>query len=207
MKLIGANVKTEMAGIGTVTYYDPATSVFGALGHGITDGTTAKLFPIRDGFICKATILTVDKGTSGTPGMLQGAFDSGELLGQVTKNTPCGIFGTMQTEPEGETVLVATKDQVETGPAEVLCNVEGDQVERYSVEITRIYPMDDGTGRNMMLKVTDEKLLAATGGIVQGMSGSPILQNGKLVGAITHVLVSDPEVGYGIFIEDMLEAA
>jgi stage IV sporulation protein B len=207
MKLIGANVKTEMAGIGTVTYYDPATSVFGALGHGITDGTTAKLFPIRDGFICKATILTVDKGTSGTPGMLQGAFDSGELLGQVTKNTPCGIFGTMQTVPEGETVSVASKDMVETGPAEVLCNVEGDQVERYSVEITRIYPMEDGTGRNMMLKVTDERLLEATGGIVQGMSGSPILQNGKLVGAVTHVLVSDPKVGYGIFIENMLEAA
>jgi stage IV sporulation protein B len=96
---------------------------------------------------------------------------------------------------------------VETGPAEVLCNIEGDQVERYSVEITRIYPMEDGTGRNMMLKVTDERLLEATGGIVQGMSGSPILQNGKLVGAITHVLVSDPKVGYGIFIENMLEAA
>jgi stage IV sporulation protein B len=139
--------------------------------------------------------------------MLQGAFDSGELLGQVTKNTPCGIFGTMQTVPEGETVSVASKDMVETGPAEVLCNIEGDQVERYSVEITRIYPMEDGTGRNMMLKVTDERLLEATGGIVQGMSGSPILQNGKLVGAITHVLVSDPKVGYGIFIENMLEAA
>ena len=207
VEMIGANVKSEMAGIGTVTYFDPATATFGALGHGVTDGTTAKLFPVREGFICKATILTVDKGRSGAPGMLQGAFDSGEILGQVTKNTPYGIFGTMTQTPEGETLPVAEKGQIHTGAAEVLCNVSGDDVERFSVEITRIYPMEDGTGRDMMLKVTDEKLLSSTGGIVQGMSGSPILQDGKIIGAVTHVLVSDPEVGYGIFIENMLEAA
>ncbi len=207
VEMIGANVKSEMAGIGTVTYFDPATSVFGALGHGVTDGTTAKLFPVREGFICKATILTVEKGRSGAPGMLQGAFDSGEVLGQVTKNTPYGIFGTMINQPEGDLMPVAEKSEVHTGSAEVLCNVDGDKVEKFSVEITRIYPMEDGTGRDMMLKVTDEKLLATTGGIVQGMSGSPIIQDGKLIGAVTHVLVNDPTTGYGIFIENMLDAA
>ncbi len=204
VKRIGANVKTEMAGIGTITYYDPDTAVFGALGHGITDGDS--LFPVRDGFICKATIVSADRGQAGAPGMLQGAFDSGDVLGSITKNTPCGIFGQLYRPLEGETLEVADSDQVRPGPAEVLCNVEGDRVERFSVEIQRIYPMDDGTGRNMMLKVTDSRLLALTGGIVQGMSGSPILQDGRLVGAVTHVLVSDPEVGYGIFIENMLEA-
>lgn len=207
MKMIGANVRTEMAGIGTITYYDPATAVFGALGHGITDGVTQELFPVRDGFICKATIVSTDKGKSGTPGMLQGAFDSGKLLGSVGKNTPSGIFGALFQPPEGETLPVAAREEVSVGPAEVLCNVEGDAVERFQVEVQRIYPMDDGTGRNMMLKVTDPKLLELTGGIVQGMSGSPILQGGKIIGAVTHVLVSDPEVGYGIFIENMLEAA
>lgn len=207
MKMIGANVRTEMAGIGTITYYDPATTVFGALGHGITDGVTQELFPVGDGFICKATIISADKGKTGCPGMLQGAFDSGKLLGTVTKNTHSGIYGAMFQPPEGETLPVAVREEVTTGPAEVLCNVEGDTVERFGVEIQRIYPMDDGTGRNMMLKVTDPRLLELTGGIVQGMSGSPILQGGKIIGAVTHVLVSDPEVGYGIFIENMLAAA
>ena len=207
MKMIGANVRTEMAGIGTITYYDPSTAVFGALGHGITDGVTQEMFPVGDGFVCKATIVSVDKGKTGSPGMLQGAFDSGKLLGSITKNTPSGIFGALFQPPEGETLPVAAREEVTTGTAEVLCNVEGDDVERFQVEIQRIYPMDDGPGRNMMIKVTDEKLLELTGGIVQGMSGSPILQNGKIIGAITHVLVSDPEVGYGIFIENMLEAA
>ncbi len=207
MKMIGANVKTEMAGIGTITYYDPATAVFGALGHGITDGATADLFPVRDGFICKATIVSADRGEVGMPGMLQGAFDSNDLLGSITKNTTCGIFGEMYQPLDGEIISVAGRSEVKVGPAEILCNVEGDEVEHFSVEIQKIYPMDDGTGRNMMLKVTDPKLLELTGGIVQGMSGSPILQNGKIIGAVTHVLVSDPEVGYGIFIENMLEAA
>ena len=204
---IGANVKSEMAGIGTITYYDPATSVFGALGHGITDAASSKLFPIREGFICKATVIAVEKGANGAPGMLQGSFDSSTVLGAITRNTPCGIFGTLSSAPEGEEVPVAECSEITTGDAEILCNVDGDQVEHYSVRIIRLYPMDDGTGRNMMLEVTDPALLSATGGIVQGMSGSPILQNGKLIGAVTHVLVSDPTTGYGIFIDHMLNDA
>ena len=166
---IGANVKSEMAGIGTITYYDPATSVFGALGHGITDAASSKLFPIREGFICKATVIAVEKGTNGAPGMLQGSFDSSTVLGAITRNTPCGIFGTLSSAPDGEEVSVAERGEITTGDAEILCNVDGDQVEHYSVKIIRLYPMDDGTGRNMMLEVTDPALLSATGGIVQGM--------------------------------------
>ncbi len=166
---IGANVKSEMAGIGTVTYFDPATEVFGALGHGIADSATAKLFPVREGFICKATILSVEKGTAGNPGMLQGSFDSSEILGQVTQNTVKGIFGIMTAAPEGRLMPVATREQVKTGAAEVLCNVEGEQVERYTVNIAKLYPIDDGTGRSMMIEVTDQRLLKQTGGIVQGM--------------------------------------
>ncbi len=207
VKRIGASVRAEMAGIGTVTFYDPATEVFGALGHGITDSNSSQLFPVRDGFLCKAAIVGTERGRAGAPGMLQGAFDTGEILGTVEKNTPCGVFGRLYRPPEGETLEVAARSQIQTGPAELLCNVEGEQVERFSVEIQRIYPVDDGTGRNLMLRVTDDRLLARTGGIVQGMSGSPILQNGRLVGAVTHVLVSDPTVGYGIFMEAMLEAA
>ena len=205
--LIGANVRSEMAGIGTITYYDPATAVFGALGHGITEGSSSKLFPVHQGFLCSATVARVDKGEAGSPGMLQGAFDSNHILGLITKNTPCGIFGQLTIVPQGETVVVGARDQVHTGPAEILCNVEGEQVAHYTVKITRLFPLDDNTGRNLMLEVTDPALLQRTGGIVQGMSGSPILQDGKLIGAVTHVLVSDPTTGYGIFIDNMLKAA
>lgn len=125
----------------------------------------------------------------------------------MTQNTASGIFGTLSAPPDGEFVPVCTRDQVTTGPAEILCNVEGDQVEHFDIKITRLYPLDDGTGRNMMIEVTDSRLLSITGGIVQGMSGSPILQNGNLVGAVTHVLISDPTTGYGIFIDNMLKTA
>ena len=206
-QVIGANVKSEMAGIGTITYYDPVTEAFGALGHGITEGATEKLFPLRDGFICQSTIVHVEPGTSGSPGMLQGAFDSSDILGIVTKNTACGIFGTMYRHLDGDLLPVAEKSEIQIGPAEILCNVENTDVDRFSVEISRLYPVDDGSGRNMLITVTDDRLCSITGGIVQGMSGSPIIQDGKLVGAVTHVLVNDPTRGYGIFIENMLDAA
>jgi stage IV sporulation protein B len=205
VKALGVSVKTEMAGIGTITYYDPDTEIFGALGHGITDSDG--LFPVEQGYLCKAVVVSVEQGQSGNPGMLQGAFDSSAQLGNITKNTTCGIFGTLTQPLGGETLPVADRDEVKIGPAEVLCNVEGDTVARFAVEIQRVYPGDDGTGRNMMLKVTDPALLEKTGGIVQGMSGSPIIQDGRLVGAVTHVLVSDPKIGYGIFIDSMLAAA
>ena len=206
-KVIGANVRSEMAGIGTITYYDPATEVFGALGHGISEAGSSRLFPLKEGMICSASVVSVEKGSCGSPGMLQGDFDTGHILGTITKNTHSGIFGIMTNPPSGEMVPVAARDEITLGDAEILCNVEGDYVSHYSVEITRIYPIRDGSGRNMTIRVTDPALLQKTGGIVQGMSGSPILQNGKIIGAITHVLVSDPKIGYGIFIEDMMDAS
>ena len=205
MRRMGVNVKSEMTGIGTITYYDPETGKYGALGHGITDG--AELFPVEEGSICRASILRVEPGRPGAPGMLQGAFDLNDRIGTVEKNTPCGIFGTMTQSPEGKLLPVAGEESVRTGAAVILCNVEGETVSEYTVEITGIHPAEDATGRNMMIRVTDERLLRRTGGIVQGVSGSPIIQDGKLVGAVTHVLVNDPTRGYGIFIENMLEAA
>lgn len=206
-RIIGANVKAEMAGIGTITYYDPEDHAFGALGHGITDGISSELFPVKDGFLCKASVVSVERGQAGTPGMLQGAFDSSTVLGEIEKNTACGIFGVLHTHPDGTLVPVAEKKQIRIGPAQILCNVEGDEVAAFDIEIRKLYPLELSSGRSIMFEVTDPELLAATGGIVQGMSGSPILQDGRLLGAVTHVMVSDPTMGYGIFIRNMLDAA
>lgn len=205
---LGAWIRDSMAGIGTLTYYDPASGQFAALGHGISDVDTAMLMPLESGAIMYADVDSVKPGAVGAPGELRGAFQPSRDLGLLFANTEVGIFGTMSDKsvlPRHEALPVATRDQVTTGPATILSNVAGDQVEAYQVEITRLYPDSDGDGRNLMLKVTDPKLLAATGGIVQGMSGSPILQNGRLVGAVTHVLVNDPTQGYGVLAETMLD--
>ena len=200
---IGAWIRDSMAGIGTVTYYDPATGDFGALGHGITDGDTMALMPFGSGSILPSTVKAVKKGSSGSAGELRGNFDLTEELGQLYANTSCGIFGTVTdgcTLTDGEALPV---EQPEEGPAVIRSNVSGDAVKEYTVEILKKIP-DVSDGRELVLSVTDPELIAATGGIVQGMSGSPIIQNGKLVGAVTHVLLSDPTKGYGISVETML---
>ena len=207
---LGAWIRDSMAGIGTMTFYDPASGVFGALGHGISDVDTALLMPLSSGSIMYAEVTDVKKGESGNPGELHGAFQVSQDMGDLYANTQQGIFGHLTDNQltEGiQPVELAVRDQVQVGEATILSNIAGDQVEEYTVEITRIYPENDDDPRNMMLKVTDPRLLEATGGIVQGMSGSPILQNGRLVGAVTHVLVNDPTQGYGILAENMLEAA
>ena len=203
---IGAWIRDSMAGIGTVTYYDPATGAFGALGHGITDGDTMALMPFGSGSILPSTVKAVKKGSSGSAGELRGNFDLSGDLGPLCANTDCGIFGTLSQPKPGEAVQTAPASAVTTGAAEILSNVDGEQVQRFSIRIDRVDP-DAKNGRNLLITVTDEALLAKTGGIVQGMSGSPILQNGKLVGAVTHVLVNDPTMGYGVLIENMLEMA
>ena len=194
-----------MAGIGTVTYYDPATGAFGALGHGITDGDTMALMPFGSGSILPSTVKAVKKGSSGSAGELRGNFDLSGDLGPLCANTDCGIFGTLPADctlAAGEALPVG--DAVE-GPATIRANVSGDEVREYAVEILKRLP-NASDGREMVISVTDPDLIAATGGIVQGMSGSPILQNGKLVGAVTHVLLSDATKGYGISMETMLNA-
>lgn len=207
---LGAWIRDSMAGIGTVTFYDPTSHVFGALGHGISDIDTARLMPLQSGAIMYAEVSDVKKGAIGAPGELHGAFKVNQDLGELYANTGSGIFGTLTDESmiTGlKPVAVAARKEVKTGPATILSNIAGDKVEEYQVEIVRVYPGNGEEQRDLMLKVTDQRLLDTTGGIVQGMSGSPILQNGKLVGAVTHVLVNDPTSGYGILAENMLSAA
>lgn len=206
---LGLWLKDGISGIGTITFYDPESGKFGALGHGINESESGILMPLGSGSVIDASVVEVIRGTEGTPGELCGVFDAEMIRGEIHKNTGCGIFGVLSDVPEtaySTALEVASEDEIEVGPATILANVSGTEVKEYEVEISRIYH-GDSAGKNMMVKVTDKDLLEVTGGIVQGMSGSPIIQNGKLVGAVTHVLVDDPTSGYGIFIETMLDAA
>ncbi len=205
---LGAWVRDSMAGIGTVTYYDPANDTFGALGHGITDVDTAQLMPIASGSVIPSVVADVKKGKGGTPGELRGDFKTNVELGTLDCNSSNGVFGKLTDSSivTGQPMEIARKNEIKRGKATILSNVNGDEVKEYSVKITKILKNGD-SGRDMMLSITDNELLSQTGGIVQGMSGSPIIQNGKLIGAVTHVFVNDPTKGYGIFIENMLDAA
>lgn len=205
---LGAWIRDSMAGIGTVTFYDPDTGQFAALGHGINDVDTGLLMPLQSGAIMPSTVSGLVPGEKGSPGELHGSFDLTRDLGNLTANTDWGVFGTLEEDCfTGQAVEVALPSEVKTGAATILANVQGETVEEYTVEILRVYPATGSNGQSLMVRITDQQLLETTGGIVQGMSGSPILQNGKLVGAVTHVLVNDPTRGYGIFAWDMWEAA
>lgn len=203
---LGVYLKEGISGVGTVTYYNPEDMTFGALGHGVCD-KNGDLMPFYKGRVLDACVKSVKKGISGTPGQLMGVVDSGKNLGQLQKNTAQGVFGNMEKLPKMKPMPVAGSAQVHTGGAFIRCTVEGCTTGEYSVQILKIYPSQNEKGRNLLLRITDPELLEATGGIVQGMSGSPIIQDGKLIGAVTHVLVNDPTTGYGIFIENMLDAA
>jgi len=204
---IGAWIRDSMAGIGTMTYYDPATGAFGALGHGITDVDTALLMPFGNGSILPSTVKAVKQGSSGEAGELRGEFDLATELGTLSANSGCGIFGTLTAADYAPTQAEAIPTGIaHPGAAVIRSNVEGDFVREYDIEILKVLS-GAKDNRDLVLCVKDPELIAATGGIVQGMSGSPIIQDGKLVGAVTHVLVNDPTRGYGIFIENMLEAA
>ena len=206
---LGAWIRDSMAGIGTMTFYDPETGTFGALGHGINDVDTCRLMPLQSGGIMEASVTQVQKGTKGNPGQLKGAFENGDI-GELWANTEGGVFGTLKDKElvEGLAALeVARPAEIKIGPATILSNISGEAVKEYAVEITKVILAEDGDTRDLMLTVTDKELLETTGGIVQGMSGSPIIQNGKIVGAVTHVLVNDPTTGYGIFLENMLGKA
>lgn len=205
-KRLGVYVRDGITGIGTVTYYDPQKHTFGALGHGVntSDGDLAEM---TAGEAMAASVVSVKRGQVGTPGQLKGVFSQENTIGSLTANTRYGLFGKSETGWLGEPLPTAEASEIHTGKATILSNVESDKVASYDVEILKLYPGDKAAGRNMLLQVTDESLLQKTGGIVQGMSGSPIVQDGKLIGAVTHVLVNDPTTGYGIFIENMLDAA
>ncbi len=202
---LGVFLKESITGVGTVTWYDPQTGTFGALGHGVNDQEQT-LVEMTEGSAYLASVVSVKKGLSGNPGQLIGHIESEAPIGTLTKNTPQGIFGSTTNSFSGQELPIAQVSEIHKGPASILSTIEGSTTREYSVEILKIYPTSTASGRNMLLRITDPVLLETTGGIVQGMSGSPIIQDGKLVGAVTHVLVNDPTTGYGIFIENMLDA-
>ncbi len=203
----GMWLRDSTAGIGTVTYVDPETGEFGGLGHGICDVDTGVLMPFDRGSVMKVAIGGVVKGQVGKPGEIKGYFKP-DRCGSVMSNTHCGVFGVFSETPEdiSEAIPVGSRDDVKEGEAEIICTLGDDGPKHYKIEISKI-DRDGTDNKNFVITVTDKTLKARTGGIVQGMSGSPILQNGKLIGAVTHVLVNDPAKGYGIFIENMLDAA
>lgn len=206
---LGAWVRDSMAGIGTLTYYDPASSTFGALGHGINDVSTSALMPVASGTLVRSTVASVRKGEAGNPGELSGNFDLSDEFGELYSNTECGVFGRVSADELGidmtAALPVAQPLEVKEGAATILSNVSGSTVEQYSIEIKKVSAGGDAAPRDMVIEITDPRLIEATGGIVQGMSGSPIIQNGKFVGAVTHVLINSPTRGYGIFVTRMLE--
>ncbi len=206
---LGAWIRDSMAGIGTITFYDPQSNIFGTLGHGINDIDTSMLMPLESGAIMPSSVADIKRGLSGQPGELRGEFQTETDLGQLYANTPGGVFGLLSDRAflDGCPLFpVAKKEEIKTGRATILCNISGEKVEEYEIKITKLIPNASDT-RDLILEVTDPRLLDATGGIVQGMSGSPILQGGKLVGAVTHVMVNDPTRGYGILASRMLEMA
>lgn len=202
----GLWVRDSTAGIGTVTFYDPSTGSFGGLGHGICDVDTNELMPLRSGDVVSVTISGIVKGQKGRAGELRGYFNNDFPVGQLQANSEGGVYGTLNSSPVStEAIPLAVKQEVKTGAAQIYTTVDGTMPKAYQIEIESINYQDGTKTKNLVVKVTDPELLSKTGGIVQGMSGSPIVQNGKLVGAVTHVFVNDPTRGYGILAENMLE--
>ncbi len=204
---LGMWTKDSVAGIGTMTYYDPETGVFAGLGHGVSDTSTGIRMPLLSGEITAVTITDVIRGAGGVPGELCGAFISTVEIGKLTLNSDYGVFGICDNSPIlSEPVEIARRDEVKAGKAVIYTTTGGMMPEEYEIEIISLDRNSTSPAKNMTVRITDEELLSRTGGIVQGMSGSPIIQNGKLVGAITHVLVGDPSLGYAVFAENMENA-
>ena len=200
-------VRDSSAGIGTLTFTDPAHGTFAGLGHAISDTDTGAEIALLSGEIVPVTITGCARGAAGAPGELRGEFAGGPVLGTVLANESTGVYGIWRGGKQGTSWPVANMQEVATGPARILTTTANGEPHMYEVEIERVNMTAADPNRNLLLHVTDPALLQATGGIVQGMSGSPILQNGRLVGAVTHVLVNDPTRGYGIFARTMLTRA
>ncbi len=209
---LGLYIRDSAAGIGTMTFYDPVSKKYGALGHVISDMDTKKPIVVEDGQIVRSEVTSIEKGADGKPGEKLARFtEERDVIGNITRNSPFGIFGVLNrslvNEQMNKPMPIALSHQVKEGPAQILTVVEGSKVERYDIEIVSTIPQKFPATKGMVLKVTDQDLLDKTGGIVQGMSGSPIIQDGKVIGAVTHVFVNDPTSGYGVHIEWMLDEA
>ena len=206
---IGLWIRDGAMGVGTLTFYSPEYSKFAALGHGISDEDSKSLIKLENGSIYGASVLSVNKGRSEAPGEIKGYLDDGEEIGTITVNSNNGIYGDMNEYNTNiitrERIPVASRNEIEVGPATIQCIVDQSQeIKSYDIEIIKISNSVSNDSKGMIIKVTDEDLISKTGGIVQGMSGSPIIQNGKLVGAVTHVYVSQPTKGYAIFADTMI---
>ncbi len=207
---LGLWVRDAAAGVGTLTFYEPSSNMFATLGHGILDIDTSQLIKIENGELVTTNILSITKGQRGSPGEIKGTVESGYTIGEISKNTEFGVFGSLNkpsylnisTEKQMEVCL---REEIKTGRAQIICELENGKRKYYDIEIQKIFLQNNEDNKSMLIKVTDEELLQKTGGIIQGMSGAPIIQNGKFVGAITHVLVNDPTMGYGVFADIMLK--
>lgn len=207
---LGLWVRDAAAGVGTLTFYEPSTGNFAALGHGIVDVDTGEILNIANGELVTSKLISIQKGEKNKPGEIKGAIDSSVKIGKINKNTNFGIFGfvtnkeniNLKNEKEYE---VALRSEIKTGEAEVICELEEGKKEKYKIQIEKVYTSNNYDNKSMLIKITDERLLNKTGGIIQGMSGSPIIQNGKFIGAVTNVLVSDPTTGYAIFGDLMIK--
>ncbi len=207
---IGLWVRDSAAGVGTVTYYEPKTQMFGALGHGITDIDTGELIKISSGEFLTTKVLSIIKGEKGNPGKIQGTVENQKNIGQIYKNTEFGIYGNVSNFTSlninsAKELDVALREEIKEGKAVILASLDGNKPQEYEVEIEKIYVTNNYDNKSMLVKITDKELLEKTGGIIQGMSGAPIIQNGKFIGAITNVLVNDPTKGYAIFGDMMIK--
>ena len=209
---LGLWVRDSAAGVGTVTFYEPSSKTFGALGHGITDIDTNELINIASGEFITTRILDITKGESGNPGKIQGTVENQTNIGTISKNSRFGIYGKVDNLSSldidvSKEMEVALREEIQTGKATILCSLDNQKPQEYEIEIEKIFKENNYDNKSMLIKITDERLLEKTGGIIQGMSGSPIIQNGKFVGAVTHVLVNNPQEGYAVFGDIMLKQA
>jgi stage IV sporulation protein B len=209
---LGLWVRDSTAGIGTLTFYDKNTNIFGALGHPITDGDTNRPFTIKEGNLLNSSVISIRKGEKGSPGELKGLFvNEKDSLGNIDKNTEAGIFGNgcdkLINPIFSQPLKVGFRSEIKEGAAKIITTIDEEGPKEYDIEIIKLLPQEEPGAKSMVIKVVDEELLEKTGGIVQGMSGSPIIQDNKIIGAVTHVLINKPDVGYGIYIEWMLKDA
>lgn len=208
---LGLWVKDAATGVGTMTFYEPNSKSFAVLGHGITDSDTDTLINIDYGELVTSRVISIQKGKTENPGEIKGTILNQQKIGTVEKNTQFGIYGKIENltsinVDSSKKVKVASRDEIKLGEAKILCSTDSsNKAEEYSIEIEKVYLDNDYNNKSMLIRITDEKLIEKTGGIIRGLSGAPILQNGKFIGAVTNVLVSNPEVGYGIFADLMIK--
>ena len=207
---LGLWVRDAAAGVGTLTFYEPSTGEFGALGHGINDVDTYELIDIANGELVTTNIIDIVKGEDGTPGEIRGIIEGSSTIGSIYKNTDYGVYGKVTDKSRlnldtNNELEVANRSEIKTGKAEIMCELENGKIEKYEIEIQKIFLENNQDNKSMLIKVTDEDLIEKTGGIIQGMSGAPIIQNGKFIGAVTHVLVNDSKMGYAVFADLMIK--